>query len=144
MAFTAPQKTLTYELLGMFEGNTYDWFWYRDREDTSIASSAPVGNQVSFTVATDRLEAIFTAIENASDNREARIGEILVEYDDISLQKISVRTGGTNTAPGARFSTGGQMAHLKLLIETHLGFHIEASSGSTRGTANSRNIGVTR
>jgi len=144
MAFTDIQKTLIYELLGMFEGNTYDWFWYRDREDTSIASSIPVGNQVTFTLARDRLEAIFVSIAGATDNREIRIGEILTEYSDISLQKISVRTGGTNTAPGARYSTSGQIRHLKRLAETHLGFHIEASSGSTRGTSNSRNIGVGR
>ena len=43
----------------MFEGNTYDWFIYRDKIDTSIASSTPLASQISFTVAKDRLEVIF-------------------------------------------------------------------------------------
>ena len=139
MAFTVDQKTLCYEILGLFEGGTFDWFEYRIKEDTSIASGTPLTNQVSFTLAVARLETIFTDIENGSDGREARIIAITVKYEPISLEQLDIRTGGTNTAPGARFSTRGMRALHRKQLETHLGIHVEASN-----TGAGRNIRVGR
>lgn len=131
MVFVASQKTLAYELLGLFQGATFDWYQFNDRV-TGEVTSVPLHNQINFTIATTRLEAIFTAITAAApaDNRETRIGEILTEYEAISLDLIEVGSGGGGGASGARYSTKKQIFHLRRLLWTHLGIRIYQIRGN--------------
>lgn len=132
MPFTAVQKTLTYEILGLFQGGTFDWYTYNDRITGEI-TSVPLANQVSFTVAAARLEVIFTAIEAAGDNREVRIGEILTEYSAISFDVTRIGPGGGGGAGGARYDPDVKRSHMKDLLERNLGIQIR-QSGSPAGT----------
>lgn len=126
MAFTEAQKTLSYELLGLFQGSLFDWFDYNDRV-TGVITSVPITNQIDFTVATARLEVIFTAIEASGDGREARIVSILTEYDDVSLDVTDVKDGGISGMAGVRYKWRSKIIRLKTLLETHLGIHVTAS-----------------
>lgn len=140
MVISANQRSLANELLGMFEGKTFDWFEYSDREDTTIVSSTPLTNQIDFTKASARLTEIFDAIELAGDDRQTLIADILTEYNDIRLIAPGrITVGGTNTAPGMRYSVRGQIAHLKKLLWTNLGFRIRV-----HGEGGSRNLRVSR
>ena len=123
MAFTEPQKTLAYELLELFQGGTFDWFEYNDRI-AGVSTSVPFTAQINFTVATTRLEAIFTAIEAGSDGREARIITILDEYECIALDTTSIKTGGGGGAAGARFNPFKGRRHLKKLLMINLGIRV--------------------
>ena len=138
MAFTAAQKTLMYEILGLFEGGTFDWYNYNDRVTGEI-TSVPMHNQISFTVATTRLEVVFTAIEGASDNRETRIGEILTEYDEIDFDVATIVVGGASGASGLRYNPDVKRAHLKDLLERNLGIQIrQLGSGGGGGSRSIR------
>ena len=62
--FTNSEKTLLYELLGVFQITTYDWFEYITWP-AGIVTSTPFGSQIDFSTATTRLEVIIAAIEAA-------------------------------------------------------------------------------
>ena len=98
-------------------------FTYNDRITGEITST-PFGQSISFTLATTRLNAIYTAIEGAGDNREVRIGEILTEYDDVDFEVATISLGGASGAAGLRFSPIEKRAHLKDLLERNLGIQI--------------------
>ena len=129
MAFTAAQKTLANELLGLFEGGTYQWFQYVD-DKTGENTGVPWTEQISFAVANTAVTASFTAIEAAGDDRENRIGTILSEYDDISLDVMFIKGGGVAGVSGLRYDFRMKIARLKSLLEFHLGIQIRLASGT--------------
>ena len=133
MAFTAAQKTLMYEMLELFQGGTYDWYDYR--EWNGVVTSVPFGTQISFSTATDRLDAILTAIEAGSDGRESRIGSILTEYSDISFNTEKITGGGVDSAPGVRWDSDGARRRLTSLLQLHLGIQVY-KYGFTSGNMN--------
>lgn len=152
MVFTPEQKTLMNEMLGAFEGGTFDWFTYNDRVTGEI-TSVPFGNQITFAVVQTRLAAIFTAIEASTDGREARIVDITAEYKEIALDVVRVSIGGGGGAAGTRYDPDVKREHLKNLLERNLGIQIRQSSSGqfssarfTIGTGGGgmRSIGVSR
>lgn len=144
MAFTAAQKTLAHELLGLFEGSVYDWREYVDGI-TGETSSVPFGQTIDFTEATTLVAGRFTAIEAGSDNREARIGEILARYSDISLDTARLGPGGADSAPGVRWDPDNERDHLRGLLQAHLGFELRLLRRGPGGpTGSGRSIRASR
>lgn len=145
MTFTATQRTLAYELLGLFQGGTFDWYDYNDFTTGEIAS-VPITQQIDFTVAVTRVNAIFaeiTAAVGANEDRETRIGEVLSRYSLISLEDVRVKGGGTAGTPGARYSTDEHIAHLRKLLWTHMGVRVLVHNAPGQG-GGGRNIPVGR
>ncbi len=146
MAFAAEDKSLVNEMLGAFEGGTFDWYQYNDRITGEI-TSVPLHNQIDFVTVQTQLGVLFTAIEAASDNREQRIKDITAEYKDISFDVTRIGIGGGSGASGARYDPDEKRAHLKDLLERNLGLQIrQVGSGQFRwpGGQGGRMIGVVR
>ena len=138
MAFTASQKTLVYELLGLYQGGTYNWYDYNSWITGQI-TSAPFGNSVDFSTATSVLDDNITTIEASGDNREVRIGEILSAYNDISLQEIAIGKGGSCNTEGVRYNTKAHTDKLRDLLEQHVGLHVESEGIPGRPSMDSSN-----
>lgn len=130
--FSAANKTLMHELLGLFQGSTFDWYDYTDRVTGQI-TSVPIHSQIDFKKATDRLAVIITALELETDDRKNRIDTVLAEYSDISLDVAEIRSGGGSGASGARYSPERHRRHLRKLLMTHLGIRVFVRS---RGQGN--------
>lgn len=146
MAFDAEQTTLIHEALGLFQGNTYDWYDYNDRI-TGAVTSVPIHNQIDFSTAITRLAEIIAAIVAGSDGREARIKEILVDYKCVSTDEVEVGFGGAANAQGLRFSTAKNRARHALLLQTHLGIRVRVIGGPAQGIdgeGGGRNISIVR
>jgi hypothetical protein len=132
MSFSAAQKTLMYELLGLFQGATFDWFDYNDWT-TGLITSVPIHQQLDFSTATTRMNAIIAAIEAGSDGRESRIGAVLTEYGNVSLD--------TGRAHGEfEYNPAEQRALLRNLLETHLGIRVRQTVMGGSG----RSVQITR
>lgn len=145
MAFLEKEKTLIFELLGMFQGGTFDWFDY-NAFITGQITSVPFGNQVDFATAKTVIDSNIADIVASGDGREARIKEILVEYDCISLQEIEIRTGGARDNAGIRYKTSSQELKLRDKLERHIGIHVALTgipTSASRGD-NGRSISLGR
>ena len=131
--------------MGLFQGGTFDWYDYNDRV-TGAITSVPIHEQIDFTIATDRLSTIIGNIEGGTDGREARIGTILTEYKDISLDVAKIREGGGGGASGARYDPERHRGHLRRLLMTHLGIRVFVRSAGQGGLGggSARSIGVVR
>ena len=140
MAFTADQTNLIYEMLELFQGETFTWYDYRTWPATT-STSVPFGQEMDFSTATDALAAILTDIEtnNATQNRETRIGEILTEYGRVEFSTVEIHSGGASGAPGVRYSAAHKRARLKKLLEIQLGFTTR-KFGITQGEIPGANI----
>lgn len=125
------QVTTIFEMLGMFEIGTFDWFQYNDRITGEI-TSVPLTNQVSFSQADTRLNAIITDIDakTLTDGRQSRVIDLVTEYDEISLDTTRIGPGGASGATGARYNPAEQRLHLKSLLETVLGFALRQEATS--------------
>jgi len=122
---TKAETTLLYEILGMYQIGTYDWYEYITWPG-GVATSVPFGQQIDFSTANTRLDAIITAINAAdsTDGRRERISAVLAEYSAISLDTARISSGGGAGQPGARYDPSEQRAHLKYMLETLLGFKL--------------------
>ena len=149
VVFTGPQRTLLFELLGLFQGGTFDWIDYNTRVG-GVLTSVPIQNRIDFDTAVSLVNSTMTTIEGlptATDDRQARIVAILDEYSEISLDTIEVGTGGGGGSAGARYSTRKQTRHLKRLLQTHLGIRVRAigaGQGSLDEAIRARNIPISR
>lgn len=125
--WTDAQRTLIYELLGLFEGGTFTWVDYNERA-TGVPTSIPFVNQIDFTTATTRLETILTSLETITDGRQARIIVVLAAYLPVSLDTVQIKQGGGGGASGARYSSAKQRRRHKVVLMTLLGFRVSSSS----------------
>lgn len=133
MVISANERTLINEMLGAFEGGTFDWFQYNDRVTGEI-TSVPLTNQLSFSNVQTRLGTIFTAIEAASDDRETEVQAIVAEYKRIRFDVVRIGPGGGGGAAGARYDPTDKRAHMKDLLERNLGLQIrQTGSGAQTG-----------
>lgn len=129
------QVTSINMILGMFEIGTFDWFTYNDRVTGEI-TSVPLANQVDFTTAQTRLNAIITDIDAQAtvDGRQARVISIITDYDRIQFDVVKIRSGGATGSPGARYDPDEKRFHLKQQLEIVLGFALrQENAPSFRG-----------
>jgi hypothetical protein len=141
---TKDEKTLIYELLGVFQGGTFDWYDYNDWTTGEIAS-VPIHEQVTFQKATDRLEAIIAAINaaDAADGRRARISEVLIDYAAMALETARIGPGGAGGAAGLEYSPTKKRERLRTVLQGHLGIRVAAGGRWMRGDSG-RAVAVAR
>lgn len=142
VAFTDKNRTLISELLGVFQGVTFDWFDYNSSITGEVAS-VPFGQQIDFSTVATRLDEIIAVIETEVDGRKARVDEILTEYDCVSLQHNSIGPGGASGAAGFRYTTEAHEAKLKRKLEDVIGLRsvVRNIAGRSDGSNTSMPVG---
>ncbi len=126
--FTKEEKTSIFELLGLPQGGTLDWYDYSDLT-TGLSTSVPIGQQIDFSLATNRLDAILTAIGDADDSgddgRRIAITALINNYDQVNKDVATIGPGGAGLgAEGARYNPDQKRGHLRHLIQDILGFQL--------------------
>lgn len=139
---TVPEVNLIFELLGVVPGGTFFWIDYNAWVGGDI-TSVPIAETIDFSKIKTELDARITTIDgqDGTDNRRARISEILAEYDLISLDTVSVQGGGGGGARGARYSSSGQRRRLRHLLQLQMGVEIRVFGTRGRTTIRDSNRG---
>ena len=136
MAFTLKQKSLIHELLGLFEGGSFDWIDYSTRAG-GVVTDVPTESNIDFSSTVTKVNTAITLVETqftaTTNERETLLKEILDEYSDIRLDTISVGGGGGGGASGARYSSARQIRHLRKMLWTVLGVRIRILGGAAQG-----------
>jgi hypothetical protein len=152
--FTGEQRTLCFEMLGLPQGATLDWYDYNDWTTGAIASQ-PMTEQVNFRLARDRLNTILTQIEaldTAVDGRFQRVCDITADYKKYVFNRgASIEEGGVAGVAGLRVDIDARLRNSCELLLKQLGIRVAVHNAGQRGVGfgthndgGGRNISVGR
>lgn len=134
--FTGEQRTLCFEMLGLPQGATLDWFDYNDWTTGAIAST-PMTQQINFSQAQSRLSVILDQIEllnTAVDGRFQRVCDITADYKKYVFNRgASIEEGGVAGVAGLRVDIDARLRNSCELLLNQLGIRVAVHNAGQRG-----------